>query len=285
MNNKIKIEKEKEKLKNLKTRSFSFCDLQELQKRKRDLMENKEDVEIFRKSKKTTRSPMKGEREKEETADEEEKEKESLREMLKCWKDEIMEGIKEQGKMTRYEMEKMRKEIGEIKERVEKWNKEKEEMSDRVEKLEGRIKMLEEQKKVSRGKEEEDGGRENIDNRIKIMERRMEMKEREDRKKNFIIKGLEVKDGKRSEAVEDLLERIGVKVGIKEAKRIGKNLEKEGEMVWVRLENEGQRKEIWERKSILKGRKERLLEDWTWKERQMRWKLVQLAKEEEREGR
>lgn len=52
---------------------------------------------------------------------------------------------------------------------------------------------------------------------------------------------MEVKDEKRAKAVEELLERIGIKVGIKKIKRIEKSIEKEGEMVWVRLENENQK--------------------------------------------
>lgn len=38
----------------------------------------------------------------------------------------------------------------------------------------------------------------------------------------------------------------------------------------VRLGSKEQKKEIWRRKGILKGRKERILEAWTWGERRMR---------------
>ncbi|XP_050452132.1 coiled-coil domain-containing protein 70-like [Cataglyphis hispanica] len=53
----------------------------------------------------------------------------------------------------------------------------------------------------------------------------------------------------------------------------------------VRLKNEDQRREIWNKKKLLKGRKERILEDWTWKERRMRWRLEGIAREEEKKGR
>jgi len=39
------------------------------------------------------------------------------------------------------------------------------------------------------------------------------------------------------------------------------------------------------RKRELKGRKERIMEDWTWKERKMRWRLEEIARREERRGR
>lgn len=34
----------------------------------------------------------------------------------------------------------------------------------------------------------------------------------------------------------------------------------------------------------MKRRREKVMEDWTWKERRMRWKLKEIAKEEERKG-
>lgn len=37
-------------------------------------------------------------------------------------------------------------------------------------------------------------------------------------------------------------------------------------------------------KKNLKGRKEEIMEDWTWKERKMRWRLKEIAKNEERKG-
>lgn len=45
------------------------------------------------------------------------------------------------------------------------------------------------------------------------------------------------------------------------------------------------KKEIWDKKKMLRGRKERIMEDWTWKERRMRWRLEEMAKEEEKKGR
>lgn len=37
-------------------------------------------------------------------------------------------------------------------------------------------------------------------------------------------------------------------------------------------------------KKNLKGRKEKIMEDWIWKERKMRWRLEEIAKNEERKG-
>lgn len=38
-------------------------------------------------------------------------------------------------------------------------------------------------------------------------------------------------------------------------------------------------------KKILRGRKERIMEDLTWRERKIRWKLGDIARSEEMEGR
>lgn len=75
------MEKEKGKSSNIegkdvRIRSDSLCNMEELQKRKRDRLENREDIavaEIFRRSKKTARFP-KGESEKREETESIEKE-------------------------------------------------------------------------------------------------------------------------------------------------------------------------------------------------------------------
>lgn len=117
--------------------------------------------------------------------------------------------------------------------------------------------------------------------KVRELERRWEKKEREERRKNVIIKGLKVKEGNRREAVEEVLNVLGVRGNIEEVKRVGEDREQDGEMVLV---SEEQRGEIMKRKRELKGRKERIMEDWTWKERKMRWRLEEIARREERRG-
>lgn len=77
---------------------------------------------------------------------------------------------------------------------------------------------------------------------------------------------------------------MGVKIDIKEIKGLGKDIKTGRETILVKLENEEQRREIWKKKSALKGRRERIQEDWTWGERRMRWRLEEIARREEREG-
>jgi len=84
----------------------------------------------------------------------------------------------------------------------------------------------------------------------------LERREREEGKKNLIIKGLEVKERKRKETVEELMKVIGVDKEIKEIKRIAGKKEKEREMMGIKVERVEKRKEIMEKKKYLRGRKE-----------------------------
>ncbi|XP_011702471.1 PREDICTED: trichohyalin-like [Wasmannia auropunctata] len=123
-----------------------------------------------------------------------------------------------------------------------------------------------------------------MEERLRGMERKLEIKEREERRKNIVIKGLEVKEEKRREAVEELMKRMGVEVEIREVKKMREEREKGEETVLVRLGKEEQRKEIMKSKKKLKGRKERVMEDLTWRERKMRWNLEEIARKEGRKG-
>lgn len=60
--------------------------------------------------------------------------------------------------------------------------------------------------------------------------------------------------------------------------------EKGKEMVGVRDKKEKRRK-IWKKKKTLRGRKDRIMEDWTWEKRKMRSNLEKIAREKERKGR
>lgn len=52
-------------------------------------------------------------------------------------------------------------------------------------------------------------------------------------------------------------------------------------MLLVRIGNEEQKWEVIKKKKKLEGRRERILEDLSWKERRVRWKLGEIARVEE----
>lgn len=94
-----------------------------------------------------------------------------------------------------------------------------------------------------------------------------------------------MKDENRREVIEELLKVIGMKVEVTEIRRIGAGTEKgRGEMLIVKLGNEEQKWEIMAKKKNLKGRRERISEDLTWRERKIRSKMGEIARDKIAEG-
>lgn len=89
------------------------------------------------------------------------------------------------------------------------------------------------------------------------------MKEREERRRNIVIKGVVVKDVKRKEAVEEMMKVLRVKADMEEVRRLGEE-RRGGEMLLVKLKGKEQKREIMRRKRELRGRREKIVEDCTW---------------------
>jgi len=145
--------------------------------------------------------------------------------------------------------------------------------------------------KLEEGERKEDnviqgrtGGNKIID-KVGELERRLDTREREERRRNVVIRDVEVKEGGRRKAVEEILGIVGAKVEVGEVKRIGEVKEKGRKMLLVRLGSEEQKWEVMEKKKNLRGRKERILEDLSWRERRVRWRLGEIARMEEAKGR
>lgn len=117
-------------------------------------------------------------------------------------KKEIREGMKEQGNFLKEELEKMKKDLGE---REAKWQRERKEMMDRIQKLEEKIKGWEAKRGREEGRLIEEGGRGGLGGKIKDIEWKMEIRERRERRRNIIVKGMEIKEGKSEEAIERIL--------------------------------------------------------------------------------
>lgn len=76
------------------------------------------------------------------------------------------------------------------------------------------------------------------------IKRRIEMRERE--KRNIIIKEVEVKEGKRREAAEEVLKVVGVKADMEEIRKL-KGEERKGREMLMKLKDEEQKKEKYEK--------------------------------------
>lgn len=72
---------------------------------------------------------------------------------------------------------------------------------------------------------------------------------------------MQAKEGKRKEAVEEVLKILRVREDMEEIRRLGGEEERGGEMLLVKLKREEQKREIMRRKRELKDRGEKIMED------------------------
>lgn len=105
-------------------------------------------------------------------------------------------------------------------------------MVEEIKALKKRVRLLEEGGEGKGGEGERSAKTEGImEERITEIEKRIERKEREERRKNIMIKEIKVTEGKKREVVEKILEEIGAKAKIEEIRRIGGNEERGTELL------------------------------------------------------
>lgn len=106
----------------------------------------------------------------------------------------------------------------------------------------------------------------------------MEKKDREERKNNIIIKGLNVgkgRNGLEKKVEEFVKERLGVEARVERARLVGG-----GRMIQAKIKDQENKRRIMESKSRL-GKEEIYIEnDRTVKEREIQRKIVKMAKEQ-----
>lgn len=158
------------------------------------------------------------------------------REDLYRMKEEVKEGIKEQGRMMREEIEEMREEFME-KERH--WKEERKELREYMKKL-GKVMSEMEGEKKGRMKKMR------REDKVRRINGKINGEKRKRREKNVVIRGMDVKEGKRREAVDELLGSIETRVKVDQVRKIRGGAERE-EIVLVELGNEEQKWEILEK--------------------------------------
>ncbi|XP_043475697.1 uncharacterized protein LOC122507179 [Leptopilina heterotoma] len=175
------------------------------------------------------------------------------------------------------------KEIVEIEERLEKlqemwnewdskWKKDKESMWRRMNGLEKFI------KEVNEGTEKVEGSEyERLKWKMGDLSRRVDVVENEKRKKNVVIRGMNVGvlEGKR--AVEKVLAWVGVNVSVKMVQALGKGEYGVPKLWLVELGSEEEKMDVMRVKGRLKGSVIRIDEDRCWRERRMLWLLRERA--------
>lgn len=173
-------------------------------------------------------------------------------------------------------MEKLEKKIKEMESKIEVIEKEKEESR----------KETERQDKLEDTDTEEEGevNRERTETKKELMEikRRLQEKEKQERRNNIVIKGLEKKEKSLEEIARAFLEKeFGIKEGIGKIDILGKSRR---EIVVVELKDWETKQRIMSAKSKLGERKIYIEHDLTREEREVQ-KMRERTREERREGR
>jgi len=108
--------------------------------------------------------------------------------------------------------------------------------------------------------------------------------ERKERRRRVVIKGYKTGDKDVRGKIEEILKRVGAEVGVEEVRLVKTGREEQGEFAIVSFRTEGEKREVMRKKGGLRGERIWIEDDLTWRERQVRWKIREVAKEEERKG-
>lgn len=101
----------------------------------------------------------------------------------------------------------------------------------------------------------------NLEGKVKRLKLDIEMRERKEKRRNMVVRRLEVGEDRKREVVKRLLKKIGAEVLVEEVVRVGGV---QGKEIWqVRLGNKEQRKEIMTGKKMLRDRRKIITEDLT----------------------
>lgn len=112
-----------------------------------------------------------------------------------------------------------------------------------------------------------------------------EEEERQKRKRNIILKGVDKKEKGTEEIVAELWRMMEVKGKTKEIREIGRGDKKGKSMMLVKMESKKGKRGVMRKENKLKERTERIQDDWTWKERAMQRRLEKIAWEKRKKGR
>ncbi|KYN19073.1 hypothetical protein ALC57_08605 [Trachymyrmex cornetzi] len=115
------------------------------------------------------------------------------------------------------------------------------------------------------------------------MREKEEMKERirvlERKEKKIMVKGVKIEEGKIEEQIKEVMRSIDVGVGIERMRKMEEGRKEKRRMVVVTLGSVEDKGRIMRNKWRMKGR-DIWIEDLTWKERKMRWRMRQVVMKE-----
>ncbi|EFN88061.1 hypothetical protein EAI_15286 [Harpegnathos saltator] len=134
------------------------------------------------------------------------------------------------------------------------------------------------------GKRMKEGGMGEEGGMIRELEIRIDKKEREERRKNVLVRRVEIGVKGMEEGVKEVWRRMELKVEMREVKRPGNGQKEEDGMVLVKLDSLKEKRKVMEAKK-LRRRRERIEDDLTVEERKTKWRIEREAEAERRRGR
>lgn len=136
---------------------------------------------------------------------------------------------------------------------------------------------------LKRREDKWDKERKQLETRITVLESKVEKQERDRRRNNIVIKGMEIEDNQIKEGVEQLVkDKLNIEVKVKHGYSVKGRENKK--MLIVEMNAWGYKKEIMDKKGLLKGTKIYIDNDETLEERKIQAELRSIAREERKKG-
>jgi len=99
-----------------------------------------------------------------------------------------------------------------------------------------------------------------------------------------VIKGYKTGGEGVKATILEIIKRVGAEVGVEEVREVRTGREEQGGFAVVRFRTEEEKREVMRKKGGLRGERIWIEEDLTWRERQVRWKIREVARGEEGKG-
>ena len=120
--------------------------------------------------------------------------------------------------------------------------------------------------------------------KLKEIDKKLEMREREERRKNIVIRGIKGKRNELEKEVKEILKEVGIEAEVNCKKVIEDGGDGGVRMTVIGLQELEQKRKVMIERRRLREKGIRIDDDLTWKERKMRWNLEDIARQERGDG-
>lgn len=112
----------------------------------------------------------------------------------------------------------------------------------------------------------------------------MEMRERKNRRNNIIMKGIKGEEREKGNKKKQMMREIGMEEKMEDIKEIAKRGSERANRVIVQMRSLKDKKKVMKKKRELTEKGIKMEDDLIWKERKMKWRIEEIAREEREKG-